>query len=211
MEGFVLANQTRDRYIYFDDNRRMSVTTDINQAEVFFESVKAYNVLDNQMPKKRRDAWIVIEKEPQPPKEPEPAATSKPQRFRADLDFSQGGEVFDWDTLVDNITGSYRGIFDYKEFLQKELTKVEAELCDIEHAIEFFNYNASDGYKMYKMLHDCRVRRRGIKDDLRKANAILGMSYEQIVSGEIDKTFDEVENQTYEPRILPELFERKKP
>ncbi len=60
------------------------------------------------------------------------------------------------------------------------------------------------------MLHDYLVKRRGIKNDLRKANAILGMSYEQIVCGEIDKAFDEVESQTYEPRILPELFERKK-
>lgn len=168
MECFVLTSLTRDRYIYFDDCRRISVTTDVNQAEFFFDITKAYNFLGNQMPKKKRDEWIVVTAEVNPPKD------SK-QRFRTDLDFSESDAEFHWDNYINNIMGSYRGIRDYREYLQKELAKVEAELCDIEHAIEFFNYNASDGYKMYKMLHDCRVRRREIKDDLRKANAVLSM------------------------------------
>ncbi len=203
MEGYVLTNQARDRYIYFDDNRRLAVTSSIGQAEVFFDSAKAYRVLDNQMPKSKRGAWYVVSTEQQT------IAESK-NKFRADLDFSDTDEIFDWDTIVENIAGSYREILDYRDFLQKEQSKVELELCDIEHAIEFYSLNACDGYKMYKLFHDCRVKRRGIKNDLRRINSILGMSYEQIASGGIDKAFEEVQTQTYHPRILYELFENRK-
>ncbi|MCD7847311.1 MAG: hypothetical protein LUG49_04705 [Oscillospiraceae bacterium] len=203
MEGFVLTNLTRDRYIYFDNDRRMAVTSSVNQAEVFLDPAKAYRVLDNQMPKKKRDSWYVVSVEPQ--SEPEPNG-----KFKADLGLADDEEVFDWDTIVDNIAGSYREILDYRDFLLKEQSKVELALCDIEHAIEFYSYNACDGYKMYKLFHDCRVRRREIKNDLRRINSILGMSYEQIASGGIDKAFDEVDTQTYHPRIMPELFEKKK-
>ncbi len=202
MEGFVLTNLTRDRYIYFDNERRMAVTSSINQAEIFLDSTKAYRVLDNQMPKNKRGEWYVVSMQPQSAAEPDGG-------FRTDLGLSDDDKVFDWDTIVDNIAGSYREILDYRDFLQKEQTKVELELCDIEHAIEFFSLNACDGYKMYKLFHDCRVRRREIKNDLRRINAILGMSYEQIASGGIDKAFDEVDTQTYHPRILHDLFERR--
>ena len=204
MEGYVLTNQNRDRYIYFDDNRKMAITSSIGQAEVFFDSAKAYRVLDNQMPKKKRDAWYVVATE-------QPYISESKNKFRADLDFSDTEDIFDWDTIVENIAGSYREILDYKDFLQKEQSKVDMELCDIEHAIEFFNYNACDGYKMYKMFHNCRVKRREIKNDLKRINAILEMNYGQIASGEIDKAFEEVQTQTYHPRVLFELFENKKP
>ncbi|MCD7784682.1 MAG: hypothetical protein LUH18_03755 [Oscillospiraceae bacterium] len=203
MEGYVLTNRNRDRYIYFDDNRRMAVTHSIGQAVVFFDSEKAYRVLDNQMPKKKRDEWYVVATEMQ-------TAAESGSKFRADLDLPDTDDSFDWDTIVDNIAGSYREILDYKDFLQKEQSKVELELCDIEHAIEFYSLNACDGYKMYKLFHDCRVRRREIKNDLRRINSILGMTYEQIAAGGIEKAFDEVDAQTYHPRVLPELFENRK-
>ncbi len=203
MEGYVLTNRNRDRYIYFDDNRRMAVTHSIGQAVVFFDSEKAYRVLDNQMPKKKRDEWYVVATEMQ-------SAAESRSKFRADLDFPDTDESFDWDTIVDNIAGSYREILDYKDFLQKEQSKVELELCDIEHAIEFYSLNACDGYKMYKLFHDCRIRRREIKNDLRRINSVLGMTYEQIAAGGIEKAFDEVDTQTYHPRVLPELFENRK-
>ncbi len=203
MEGFVLTNLARDRYIYFDGNQRMAVTSSVNQAAIFLDSTKAYRVLDNQMPKNKRGSWYVVSI--QPPTKEEPKGN-----VRTELDPSDSEDVFDWDTVAGNITGSYRQILDYRDFLLKEQSKVELELCDIEHAIEFYSLNASEGYKMYKLFHDCRVRRREIKNDLRRINAILGMTYEQIAAGSIEKAFEEVDAQIYRPRILPELFENRK-
>lgn len=205
MVCFVLTSLTRDRYIYFDDYRRISVTKDINQAKVFSDITKARNFLDNQVPKKKRDEWMVLTTEASQPKK------STPERFRANQDYSKSEAELRLEDYIDSTTGSYQSLRDYREYLHKELAKAEAELCDIEHAIEFFNYSASDGYKMCKMLHDCRVRRRGIKNDLHKVNVVLNTSYKQKLAGEVDEAFEEVDTQTYEPRALPELFERKKP
>lgn len=50
--------------------------------------------------------------------------------------------------------------------LKNKLSKIELLNIDIEHFIEFNDLNASDGYKIYKILHELRVQRRKIKNQI---------------------------------------------
>lgn len=50
--------------------------------------------------------------------------------------------------------------------LKEKLSKIELLNIDIEHFIEFNDLNASDGYKIYKILHELRVQRRKIKNQI---------------------------------------------
>lgn len=50
-----------------------------------------------------------------------------------------------------------------RAYLNSELSKVDREITDIEHYIEFYPLNACQGYKAAKMMKDCRVKLRDIK------------------------------------------------
>lgn len=87
-----------------------------------------------------------------------------------------------------------------------ELKRVDSEICDIEHAAEFYNLSASQGYKIYKMLHDARVRRREIKNRLHLIQWIRDKKVSGINGDNLNRKLTEIDNQQYRPRVLKELF-----
>ena len=60
-----------------------------------------------------------------------------------------------------------------KIYLMLELAKVEREVTDIYHAMEFHNYNVCNGFKMYKLLQERLHHRRKIKDEIHKIDYIV--------------------------------------
>ena len=51
--------------------------------------------------------------------------------------------------------------------LNGELSRLNEEITDIEHYIEFSKLNVSDAYRAYKMLRDTLQERRQVKDNIR--------------------------------------------
>lgn len=49
---------------------------------------------------------------------------------------------------------------------KKERQELEARLLDLQHLCEFYTLNASDGYRVYKAIHEARIARRNVKDDI---------------------------------------------
>lgn len=90
-----------------------------------------------------------------------------------------------------------------KQELLKELSNVDLMISDLEHYAEFYKLNASDGYNLYKMIHNVTVRRREIKNEFEEINSMK--NYLKSV-----KTFhDELhKNRKYRPRILKDLFKK---
>lgn len=115
-------------------------------------------------------------------------------------------ESFNWNS-INNAIISFSKLNDYLKRLQVKLREVDSELCDCYHACEFFNFNAAKGYKLSKMIKDRRIYRRFLKDEIWKANLVLNLTTEEMTSDGIKLLFEDVENQTYKPRVLNELFE----
>lgn len=211
MAEYIISGLSGGKYVRFDGGQRISATTDRNKATRFADANKAWRVIMNQISKKKRSDWFVEMYSidiPQP--QPSAAQVSPEQKggFRADLDVSSMDRPpFDWERIAANLKTAFTDILKYKEDLAVELNQVNNELCDCEHACEFFKCNAAQGYKLYSMIHERRIKRRFLKDELRRAEAILGMSREEIVSGKIEAAFAEIANQTYAPRVLKELFD----
>ena len=65
---------------------------------------------------------------------------------------------------VKEISTFTKEIEDRRLYLMEMLHNIDLEIVDIEHAAEFYTLNASQGYKLYKMLHDARIARRSYKD-----------------------------------------------
>lgn len=91
-------------------------------------------------------------------------------------------------------------------WLENRLCETQRKICDIEHAIEFYNYNARDGYKMYKRLKELRLERRKYKDALLICEIMAG-TFAAVDWAELSNRLPNLAERVYKPRFYPELFE----
>lgn len=91
--------------------------------------------------------------------------------------------------------------------LRSQLSIADMERVDIEHKIEFEASNAAQGYKLYKLLHDTLNRRRQAKNEIDQINIILNGTLQGASKGEISQQLMMLNERTYMPRVLKELFE----
>ena len=90
--------------------------------------------------------------------------------------------------------------------LSNQLSKIDKDIVDIQHSIEFYQYNAAEGYKAYKMLNEKLLERREIKKQL---HIITFMKSKGITSDNLHAVADyiaNIDNEKYTPRNMPELF-----
>lgn len=93
--------------------------------------------------------------------------------------------------------------------LNKQLSELDKIINDLTHFIEFNNLNASQGYKMYKMLHDFLNQRRQVKDMLMVIQSI-NSNFEDTENYDISKEFKSCNERSYSPRVLDKLFQNGK-
>lgn len=84
--------------------------------------------------------------------------------------------------------------------------RTELEIMDIEHAAEFYNWNAAKGYKAFRMLRDARVRRRKYKDAIQWIDALIEANPSSFISANVQKKLNDTQQREYHPRVFPELF-----
>ena len=107
---------------------------------------------------------------------------------------------------VKEISTFTKEIEERRLYLMEMVHNIDLEIVDIEHAAEFYTLNASQGYKLYKMLHDARIQRRSYKDELEKINLSLGTSIRSTNMENLEKSIVGMEHRKYEPRVNKELF-----
>lgn len=86
---------------------------------------------------------------------------------------------------------------DREEDLLSQLSKIDRELSDIEHFIEFVDLNGVDGFKVYKKMQALRKVRREIKHRLKIVQTINSQSIDPEVLKRLVKGFDNI---YYKPR-----------
>lgn len=111
-----------------------------------------------------------------------------------------------WINKIDGLNGLATEALHRKDELVQQLSKVDQELSDVNHYIEFCNLNAAQGYKAYKMIKDRRIKRRSIKNELQVVDIILSKKICKTATDEIQKAIAGMDQRTYEPRVLNELF-----
>lgn len=111
-----------------------------------------------------------------------------------------------WIDKIEGLNGLATEALHRKDELVQQLSKVDQELSDVNHYIEFCNLNAAQGYKAYKMIKDRRIKRRSIKNELQVVDIILSKKICENTTDEIQKAIAGMDQRTYEPRVLNELF-----
>lgn len=112
-------------------------------------------------------------------------------------------------------------IQDFQEFVTSAIQQrpllvdaqqqAEAEIKDIEHAVEFYNYNAAEGYQMFRRLKDARIRRRQYKDSIAWIDIFMESNPRSVAEANTVNRIRGMRHRQYMPLALPELFERERP
>lgn len=169
-------------------------TTELNEAFQFFDKTKAENALAN-LPKQTRNlGYFVIQI----------SNTDKPVDFGQFTDI----ELVNYDSALAQI-GSFCDLHDQlvarAPWIDHKLTEVENKIQDVLHAIEFNSYNARDGYKIYKLLHDLRIERRKYKDEI-FIRELIDDNIHGTDWGKFRSRVKDVKDRQYHVREMEELF-----
>lgn len=170
-------------------------TPELNEAFQFNDKTKAENALAN-LPKQMRNLGYFLQQVDAPSKPLEIDGFDKSELVNYDSALAQIGSFCDLhDQLVARAT-----------WVEYKLQEVENKIQDVLHAIEFNSYNARDGYKIYKLLHDLRIERRKYKDEQIIADVMK--SGFAVSNWELVRTrVDDLKDRQYHVREMEELFE----
>lgn len=169
-------------------------TTELNEAFQFFDKTNAENALAN-LPKQTRNlGYFVIQI----------SNTDKPVDFDQFTDI----ELVNYDSALAQI-GSFCDLHDQlvarAPWIDHKLTEVDNKIQDVLHAIEFNSYNARDGYKIYKLLHDLRLERRKYKDEI-FIRELIDDNIHDTDWGKFKSRVKDVKDRQYHVREMEELF-----
>ena len=169
-------------------------TTELNEAFQFIDKIKAENALAN-LPKQTRNlGYFVIQI----------SNTDKPVDFDQFTDI----ELVNYDSALAQIS-SFCDLHDQlvarAPWIDHKLTEVENKIQDVLHAIEFNSYNARDGYKIYKLLHDLRLERRKYKDEI-FIRELIDDNIHSVDWGKFRSRVKDVKDRQYHAREMEELF-----
>ena len=101
--------------------------------------------------------------------------------------------------IIGDIEKNLAKLNEHQITLTKRLSEADLKVTDVQHYIENNSFNASDGYKLCKLLQQILQERRGIKNSLRSIQRINKLKNCNISEEEYE----------YKPRILKELFQGK--
>lgn len=189
------------RWIKKDKKGRYSPTTCGAFAEEFSKE-KADKVLNNSLTKGLRTIFRV-ERASNIPKNVKPVS-------KEDLIETEKVQVSEnitrWIDKIESLNGLFDEASKRNNVLASDLSKVDKEILDLLHYIEFTKLNAAQGYRAYKMIKERRIRRRHIKNEMEVLNIILEQNTKEI-SENVKIKLDELDKRTYNPREIEELFD----
>lgn len=113
----------------------------------------------------------------------------------------------EWQERVDSIMSIVQEAEERRCALNKELSLVDQELCNLHHYVEFNDLNAAQGYRIYKRMQDALMRRRAIKDELYVVSVIKqGIPSIQKLGKNVGKCIESMDRREYALRVLTEMF-----
>ena len=188
---YIICNN--DNYLYRDNKNRFSIVHIMENATKWSDAQKADNVCTINAKELVQKYGLEVKYVSQENKVINPPA--KPIELEYDI-LDKMKEISEFTKQIE----------ERKLYLIEMIHTVDLEIVDIEHAAEFYNLNASQGYKLYKLLHDSRIKRRELKDELEKINLSLGTSIRSSNMENLERSIIGLEHRQYTPRINKELF-----
>ena len=190
--SYIICND--DNYLKQDKKCRYSIVHEMSEATKWSNLTKASNV------QKRNPNKLCVKYQLEVKYVSQENSAYNPVAQQVEL----GYDILD---KVKEISAFSKEIEGRRLYLIEMIHNIDLEIVDIEHAAEFYILNAAQGYKIYKMLHDARNKRRSYKDELKKIDLSLGTSIRSKNMENLQRSIVGLDNRKYEPRVIKELFE----
>lgn len=191
------------RFIFKNHQNKFVPVTSEAMADVYSRK-QAEAILNNSLPKALKKVFRV-EKIDDPPAGIKQVSKEILKTNTEKLETADNIQI--WRDKIITLNGLANEAAQRKEFLLKQLSTTDQELSDCLHYIEFCKLNAAQGYKAYKMIKERRIRRRTIKNELQIVESILNKKIGDSMLDDINAVIEKMDNRTYEPRVLTELFD----
>ena len=189
---YVLYNQKY--YLMHNAIGQWIPTSELNEAFQFNDKTKADNALAN-LPRQMRNLGYFVQQVDAPSKPLEIDGFNNSELVNYDSALAQIEAFCDLhDQLVARVT-----------WVEYKLQEVENKIQDVLHAIEFNSYNARDGYKIYKLLHDLRLERRKYKDE-KIITDVMRSGFANSNWELARSRVDDLKDRQYHVREMEELF-----
>lgn len=201
MSKYIITDGSR--FIYRNHSGKYVPSPSEAMADIFGKK-QAEGIYNNSLPKALK-AVFYVKKYDEPPDSIKQVTQTELNSNTEKVMVTEN--IQKWLDKISNLNGLAKEAKNRKEELLKQLHKLEGELLDIEHYIEFSNLNAAQGYKASKDIKDCRVRRRSVKNELLVLDIILEQKVDEMVSEEIHKRVKGIDKRTYKPRVRTDLFD----
>ena len=189
--AYIICNN--DNYLKRDKKNHLSIVHNINEASKWNDIVKANNMCKINAKDLCKHYNLEVKYASQDNRILNPVA--KPIELEYDI-LDRVKEIFTFTKEIE----------DRRLYLKEMVHNIDLEIVDIEHAAEFYTLNASQGYKLYKMLHNARIKRREYKNELQKIDLSLGTSIRSKDIENLEKSIVGMEHREYTPRVNKELF-----
>ena len=127
--------------------------------------------------------------------------------------YEYGSEDVDWLEFTNYFCYVAESAGGRKDELSKAQSEVEKELCDLLHYIELYDLTDEECLRATRLMKDARHRRRDIKNEIAYIDIFkktLGISTNVSKAKSCIKELKKMENRTYHPREMKELFKGMK-
>ena len=188
-----------ERGLYFSQTINNHFTKNVLDATKFAERIKANNAVRNMPKILKKYNWQIVEVEDDP---------------IPDININLLNEELTTEVTLEEMLNKVSHIESFTLqlsnrllFLRTQLSIADMERVDLEHKIEFESSNASQGYRLYKLMHDTLNKRRKAKNEIDRINIILNGTMLGASKGEISEQLLALQGKVYTPRVLKELFE----
>ena len=231
MIGYMLSDG-RGNYIRFDGGTGKYVPVPLKKAGfVWNDRAKANKILKNSLAKELKKKYSVVVSEIEEAKDEQPAmvdeptsvetkveaptmvpVVEKPRKKVNKIDRSLLEYVADESGMeqierkIEDMIRFSTYVQSRQEILNDELSKVDREISDIHHFIEFECLNAYQGWVVYKLLQKKLLKRRSIKDEIMIAGNVLSSKIDYVSLNNVSKSIKGLEHRMYKPRELSDLF-----
>lgn len=175
-------------YIELVENRP-AVTTDSMKAQTWTSESKAKNYMSTLPAFLNKFNWHV---------ESEKRAV-----------MSVNADIIDVDKVISYLVEASDRLERRLDYLYRKLSVTDLERTDIEHYVEFNEFDEDMSREVYERLHENALQRRRIKDEIAKTECLLRAGVNRQNMTKVAKRVDELQHKQYTARILSDIFKNE--
>ena len=202
--GFYVLSNGEGTYITQSGGKYVQIRS-FNKAMRFADLKRAMNILNSSISKSIRSHYIPEFHETSEQIDKSSVDKQNEICFRA----IENSEISEWQDRIKELLELFGGTDERFSELTNKLSNVDKEITDVQHYIEFGQFNCYQGWLCFKMLQNLLQQRRQYKNEIQVIQRIKECKISKSSIDTLSTVVSDIQNKLYTPRKFPELFSRR--